>query len=90
MKGMKMDDILKIISDPKKAYLYAKDNNANEYFLKSGGNNHFIFQNKLVTTFNILEKILEVEEKNRLSSVKLMLVCQLDKLILSRVNVPYE
>jgi len=34
--------------------------------------------------------MLEVEEEKRISSVKLALVCQLDRLILSRIRMPYK
>ncbi|KAL4484328.1 hypothetical protein ABPG72_006439 [Tetrahymena utriculariae] len=79
--------ILQILRDKHQAYKYALKTNINKYLIKD---NYYILKNNLYQPINILAELLQIEEVNRISSIKLCLICQLDKIILSNIIVPHH
>ncbi|EAR91724.2 kinase domain protein (macronuclear) [Tetrahymena thermophila SB210] len=79
--------IQQILRDKHQAYKYALKMNINKYLIKD---NYYILKNRLYKPINILAELLQIEEINRISSIKLCLICQLDKIILSNIIVPHH
>ncbi|KAL4455892.1 hypothetical protein ABPG74_003302 [Tetrahymena malaccensis] len=79
--------IQQILRDKHQAYKYALKMNINKYLIKD---NYYILKNHLYQPINILAELLQIEEINRISSIKLCLICQLDKIILSNIIVPHH
>lgn len=76
-----------IMTRPEEAYRHAQRLNINHYLLKR---TQFIYQNKVFEMENILQHMLEIQEVKRISSIQLALMCQQDKLLLSKTVVPYQ
>lgn len=86
-KGWTQKNIRSVLSDKQKAYQYASQININSYLIKD---DHYILRGQLYQQVNILAEMLQADERSRISSVKLCLVCQLDKIILSNIIVPHH
>lgn len=86
-KGMKHSDIIDILVDEQRTYKLALENDINE-FLNKGS--QFLHGQRIKKLKNILAEMLEIDEKQRISSIRLALICQLDKLLLSRIIMPYK
>ena len=65
----------------------ALKNDINE-FINRGS--QYLTGNKIIRTKNILAWMLEIQETKRISSIELALICQIDKLILSKIIMPYK
>ncbi|KAL4445136.1 hypothetical protein ABPG74_021949 [Tetrahymena malaccensis] len=86
MNGMNKTEIFPILKDPKRAYEEAQANNINHIILKQ---KYFIFDGQEYECINILQSMLEIDETKRMSTIKLALICQIDKQFLSRIIIPY-
>lgn len=79
--------MIDILRDPLKSYEQAKKNDINE-FINRGS--QFLEGRKIYKLKNILLWMLEEKEENRISSVKLGLICQMDELFQTRFKMPYQ
>ncbi|KAL4497092.1 hypothetical protein ABPG72_002248 [Tetrahymena utriculariae] len=86
INGMNKTEIFSILKDPKRAYEVAQANNINHIILKQ---KYFIIECQEYECINILQSMLEIEENKRMSTIKLALICQIDKQFLSRIIIPY-
>ncbi|KRX03997.1 Protein kinase-like domain [Pseudocohnilembus persalinus] len=81
------NEILGILTNPEQAYQMALKTDINQYINKGS---KFLEGTTLKKLKNILAWMLEIDEKARISSIRLALICQLDQLILSKLKMPYK